>query len=88
MAPILGDADEPLGTGVLGDVGGGSSPISGSVQAGPTTCSGYIRRNLQGGGWPDISEEEARAIAAKRKRDAKARAAYRERSASGSRNRT
>lgn len=27
--PILGDADEPLGTGVLGDVGGiGTGPLS------------------------------------------------------------
>lgn len=47
--PVLGDGDEPLGTGVLGDVGGSSRSISGDVTARAVTI-GQFHHAFRGGG--------------------------------------
>lgn len=74
--PVLGDGDEPLGTGVLGDVGGGAAhQISGDVTAHANTY-GIIKHSFRGadGDRPHARRRDKqrswdRVVAAKKARD-------------------
>lgn len=65
--PVLGDGDEPLGTGVLGDVGGGSAArsITGNVTCTAHT-NGRFHHAFRGGG-EDRHEVDRRRRRARRR---------------------
>jgi hypothetical protein len=72
MSPTLGDGDEPLGTGVLGDIIRAAHEISGDVTA-SARSSGLLRHSAQAG-----SQRPARERRLKAEAEAAARWRWRE----------